>query len=705
MRALHLRTADVSVVLVAAGTGLPRIAHWGAVLGELSAADLDELARVTVPPVVSNTPDVPVQPSIVPTQAEGWLGSGGLRGHRDTGWTTPRFAVRDVAHESESVVEYDAIDEGAGLALRLRVELTREGLLRTRARLTNTGELPYTVDELTPVLAVPARATELLDLTGRHLRERSPQRSPFTLGTHLRESLRGRTGHDASTILAAGTPAFGFRSGEVWAVHVAWSGNHRALAERVPFGDAILAGGEALLPGEVRLAAGESYQTPWLYGSYGAGLDAVAARFHAFLRGRAQHPSSPRPVLLNVWEAVYFDHDLAALERLADLAAEAGVERYVLDDGWFRHRRDDTAGLGDWYVDEGVWPDGLGPLIDHVHARGMQFGLWFEPEMINLDSDLAREHPEWIMAPGDRLPVESRSQQVLNLSIPAAYEHVLARIDAILSEYAIDYVKWDHNRDLIEAATRATGAAAVHEQTLAFYRLLAELRQRHPALEIESCASGGGRVDLGVLELTDRVWTSDTIDALERQQIQRYTSLLVPPEMMGAHIGAERAHTTGRRHDLAFRAGTAVFGHLGIEWDLTEATAGQREELAGWIAFHRGVRALLHTGAVVHGDHPDPALTVHGVVAPDGSDALFALTAVTTGVAAPPRRVLLPGLDPAARYRVEIAGPAGVPAGTRMPPWLTPGPAVLPGAVLTTVGVEAPALFPEQLLLLRVTRI
>src|SRR5674476_1640428 len=198
-------------------------------------------------------------------------------------------------------------------------------------------------------------------------------------------------------------------------------------------------------------------------------------------------------------------------------------------------------------------------------ALGMQFGLWFEPEMVNLDSDLARAHPDWVMATGGRTPVPSRHQQVLNLGIPACFEHIRAAILAILDEYGIDYIKWDHNRDLIDAGTQPGGRAGVHAQTEAVYRLMDEIRAAHPGLEIESCSSGGSRVDLGILERTDRVWVSDCIDPHDRQQMMRWTQQLIPPEYMGAHIASGVSHTTGRSHDFGFRAATALFGHLGIE--------------------------------------------------------------------------------------------------------------------------------------------
>jgi alpha-galactosidase len=706
---LHLSAAGISLVLDVSGTGLPRVRHWGAALGALSDADLAALVLTGRAQTVSNTMDGPVDVAVLPEYAAGWLGTPGLRGHRDGTDFSPSFRVTDLRLETISAdqrVTVLAEDPAARLGLVLEIELTAAGLVRQRATLRNGGGSPYTVDGLLLTLPVPAHAVELLDLTGRHLRERSPQRGPFTLGTHLRDGRRGRTGTDATLILAAGEAGFGFRDGQVWAIHVAWSGNHRTLAERTPAGAGLIGGGELLLPGEQRLAPGRSYQTPWVYGSHGRGLDAVADRFHTHLRSRPGHPATPRPVTMNTWEAVYFGHRLDTLTALADAAAQVGAERFVLDDGWFRGRRDDHAGLGDWYVDADVWPAGLHPLIDHVRGLGMQFGLWVEPEMVNPDSELARAHPDWILAAGGRTPPESRFQQVLDLGRPEVYAYLLERLDALLGEYAIGYLKWDHNRDLVDAGHQPTGGAGVHRHTLAVYRLLDELRARHPGLEIESCSSGGGRVDLGVLERTDRVWASDTIDALERQQIQRWTAQLLAPELIGAHVGAPRAHTTGRVQTLDFRAGTALFGHFGIEWDLVAASPEDRVRLADWVAAYRELRKFLHSGRVVRADHHDPSTWVHGVVAPDASRAVYAIVQLTTAVHAPTGPVRLPGLDPDARYRLAPLPPGDVidgPAQSPLP-WWSSG-VELPGRVIAEVGVQAPTLHPERLVLIEAVRL
>ncbi|GAA3726501.1 alpha-galactosidase [Spinactinospora alkalitolerans] len=713
----HLRAAGVSLVLDLSGGFLPRVLHWGADLGALSRPALEDLRLARRPQPIGFSVDGPVPVAVLPEQSAGWLGTPGLVGNRGGADFSTAFRVREATlvadddrPDTGGRVVVRADDDTARLGLELTVELCPAGLVRQRATVVNRGASRFALDALDLTLPVPTAAVELLDFTGHHLRERSPQRTPFTQGLRVRENRTGRTGYDAAYLLVAGTAGFANRAGEAWGVHTGWSGNHRTFAERTFHAVSLLGSGELLLSGEVLLEPDASYTSPWQYGSYGDGLDDLSARFHRHLRARPRHPSTPRPVVVNTWEAVYFDHDLARLRELADAAAAVGAERFVLDDGWFGSRRDDRRGLGDWYVSDEVWPDGLGPLTDHVTGLGMQFGIWVEPEMVNEDSDLARAHPDWIMAAEGRLPGRARSQQVLDLARPEVFAHILERLDELLSTYPISYLKWDHNRDLVEAGHRTTGRAGVHDQTLAAYRLLDELRRRHPGVEIESCSSGGGRVDLAILERTDRVWVSDCIDALERQQIQRWTNALIPLELMGTHVGSGVAHTTDRRHVIDFRAGTALFGHFGIEWDITRADPDDAARLGEWVALYKELRPLLHSGTAVHADHPDPAYRVHGVVARDASEAVYAIVATATSELYPPGPVSLPGLDPDATYRVRPQAPGDVPDGNASRwgvdlPWWTPQGVHLSGRVLADVGLQAPVLFPERLVLLRATRV
>ena len=538
--------------------------------------------------------------ALLPEHAAGWFGRPGLSGHRlGTGGGHPA-AGRDWSpllrpaglEHGERWARAEAEDSTAGLRLVTEAEAVAGGAIRVRHTVVNTGHEPYQVNSLEVVFPLPGRVGEVLDFTGRQTAERIPQRHRLGDGLWLREGRRGHTGHDSATVVVAGVPGFGFGSGEVFGVHVAWSGNTVHRVERVPSGLGMIGGppgaaspgpqqrllpgvttiggGELLLPGEITLARGQSYTTPWVYlVASQDGLDGLSAQFHEYLRAQPAHPGPPRPVNLNVWEAVYFRHEFATLAALADRAASIGVERYVLDDGWFSGRRSDRAGLGDWQVDESVWPGGLHRLADYVRGLGMEFGLWMRG-----------------------------------------------------------------------------GAPAAHDQALAVYALLDRLRERFPAVEWESCAAGGGRVDLAMLERTECLWTSDMTDALARQPIQRWTGQLVPPEYLGAHVSAPFSHQTGRYMPLPLRCATALFGHLGIEWDITQADPGELADLADWIRLYKEQRALIHTGRVIRLDTPDDTAWMHGVVAADQSAALLSYVQLDQPRSDQPAALRVPGLDP-----------------------------------------------------------
>ncbi|GAB6856214.1 alpha-galactosidase [Microbacterium xylanilyticum] len=700
---LHLRGGGTSVVI--ALEPIPAIVHWGEDLGAVPAAALDGMALAARPQRVSGGLDATPVLTLLPTPGHGWLDTPGVEGHRNGQGTGIRWRLEDVGADASSA-EFALLDDEAGLRAVIELRVGTAGLLHQRITLRNIGATPFTVQRLATSFPVPWDAGEILDTAGRHLRERSPQRHAFTVGTHLRESRRGRPGAGSTLLLAAGQPGFGFERGRVHAIHVAWSGNKSLLAERVVTGEAFLAGGELYAPGEIVLGEGESIETPWVIGSWGDGLNELSARFHDELRARPQHPRRPRPVTLNTWEAVYFDHDLDRLTALVDAAAEVGAERFVLDDGWFRGRRDDTAGLGDWFVDEEVWPQGLTPLIDHVRAAGMEFGLWVEPEMVNPDSSLARTHPEWILRSRAELPASARQQQVLDLSRPDAYAYIAGRLHALLDEYPISYLKWDHNRDLVDAGSGPGGGSRVHAHTLAVYRLLDELTERHPGLEIESCASGGARVDLGILQRTHRIWTSDCTDPLERLDIQRYTGLAVPPELMGMHLTAPVVHSTGRAVELDLSGAVALFGHFGIEWDLTTLDPAQRAQVARWVALAKRVRPLVATGRVVHVDGTDPGIDVRGVVAGDRDHAVFTITQAATSLAYPPGRIRLPGLDVDRTYRVRLLAVSGEAhtAGQSPLAWAEDG-VLLTGAQLAVAGLRPPVQNPGRACVLELTAI
>lgn len=740
---VYMEQVGTGLGVLLPGRELPRIVHWGGPVADPSA--LLGAYDALPPQRVSGGLDRTAWPSIMPTQSEAWTGAPRLGISREGLEVYCRFRVESTDLGQEVVSSFvaqrahggdgpdsaelhvptltvKAADPDQGVGLIWHCQLLASGLVRQRMDLTNLDTArPLAVNRLELGFPLPPRAREILTTTGHHLRERSPQRQPLNVGRVERSTLVGRPDFDSSLLLCAGTPGFGFEDGSVRAIHLGWSGNGGLSAERIPAAPALIGGGEILMAGEMVLppASGpyqvpSAYTSPWLYGSWGRGLNRVAQRFHAHLR--SLHPefaARPRPVTLNTWEAVYFDHSYEKLAALADKAAQTGVERFVVDDGWFTGRRSDESSLGDWSIDAEVWPQGsrgLEALAARVHQLGMEFGLWFEPEMISPDSRVFRDHPDWVLKPLDsRLPVQGRSQQVMDLTNPQAYDQVFQAMDSLVSLLGIDYIKWDHNRYVIEARSPFSGRPAVHEQTEAVYRIMRDLKRRHEDLEIESCSSGGARIDLGILEYADRVWVSDCVDPVERADIQRYTSLLVPPEMMGEHVGDSPAHSTGRATSLQLRAAMAFFGHMGVEWDLLKVPQEQIDELGRWIAAYKEKRDLFRTGRLVHGDDFDPAARLDGIVAVDGSRAIYRFAQLTTSVNYPAQTVALPGLDPGANYRVRpldvCKSLAAVGNGQSPLTWWEDNGAVLPGAVLVDQGLRPPVIHPAEAVVFQVERI
>ena len=694
--------ADGVSAIIDLATGTPVVLHWGATLGKLNPVDLRKALQEGIPHADL---DVYQNPGVWREGARGYLGRPAVLGHRNGVDWSQQFDIVDVQSSANTLL-VTSKDARAGLEVSAKFELSATGILRISQSITNLGTENFALGELTTWLPLPDYISETVDFTGRWVKERQPQRREIQVGTWSREIREGRSGHDYTIVQLAMTKDADYQRGEVYSLGLQWSGNTRHVVERLSTGRTNIGAGELLLPGEVILAAGETYEAPTVAATYSSeGIDGITDRYYRWLRSRPNHPSNvrPRPLTLNVWEAVYMNHNLEKLTQLADVAKEIGVERFVLDDGWFGARRDDHAGLGDWVVAKEVWPNGLQPLIDVVKSRGMEFGLWFEGEMVNPDSDLYRAHPEWILHVEGRIPPEGRFQQVLDLTHQGAYDHILGQVDAILSEYDIAYIKWDHNRTLVEAAH--LGKAAVREQTKAIYRLFDELRLRHPGLEIESCSSGGGRIDLGMVEHADRFWTSDCNDALERQYIQRYTQFAIPPEMLGSHIGPTHSHTTHRVHALSLRAVSALFGHAGLEWDITECTPDEREYLKTWAAYYKANRSLLHTGKMVRVEQPDDVAFVHGVVAQDKSRALYAYVTLRAMKGQTPNVLRFEGLDSKATYRVKMVTPAGAPQYIHrgLPAWLDG--IELTGEALARTGVRPPILAPENAFLIELERI
>lgn len=533
-----------------------------------------------------NGMDVAVPSAVLlPVGGMGFFGWPAIAGHRDgadftlqfSNWTSDQIASRCVLSASDPV---------AKIEIEIHIDGHASGVVSMSMTFRNIGPSDYTLDRcMAGSFLLPAGKGELTSYTGMWGREFQTRKSDLPTALWMQENRRGRTSHDRYPTLFAevGDGTFGF--------HLGWSGNHALAIDTLDDGRRLVHLGELFEPGEMRLAPGEHYESPKAYASNGT------EAFHAFVRESVidwpDGEMKPRPVLLNTWEGNYFDHKISSLKAQADAAADIGIERFVLDDGWFGKRDDDTTSLGDWFIDPRKYPQGLGELVDHVTSLGMEFGMWFEPEMVNPESDLFQKHPDWVLQVQGRPLLQSRSQLVLDLTRSDVTDYLFERISDVLSANRISYIKWDMNRDLTHAGG-PDGKARTSAQTRAVYALMDRVRAEFPHVEIESCASGGGRIDLGVLQRTHRVWTSDCTDALERLEIQRGASALLPPELLGSHISASPNHQTHRCLSFSFRAIVALAYHLGVELNPLTLEADEAEELKSWIALHKRLRPLLH---------------------------------------------------------------------------------------------------------------
>ncbi len=552
----------------------------------------------------------------------------------------------------------------------------------------------------TSVLPIPGRMTELIGFTGRWADEFRRERINRFSGSYVRENKRGRTSHDSFPGIILVRPDTREKSGEAYGLHLAWSGNHIIRVDTLMDGRVMASMGALLFPGEIRLKAGETFQSPTIVAGYtGNGLSALSRQYHDHVRDELIRPevrNRPRPVHYNSWEAIYFDHDITKLKAMADKAASIGVERFVLDDGWFGSRRDTSSGLGDWVVSDTIYPEGLKPLIDHVTGLGMEMGIWFEPEMVNPNSDLFRAHPDWILHLHGKEQVPFRNQYVLDISRTEVADYLFKQIDAILSTHNIGYVKWDMNRDLNHPGN-AMGYAKPHAHVMALYELIERIKEAHPKVEIESCASGGGRPDFGILKHTDRVWTSDSNDAIDRQNIQRGASHFLPLNVLGSHVGPQQCHITGRSLSMGMRAATAMMGHMGTELNLLTEPEADLDELKDAIALYKKHRQLIHYGDQYRIDTPR-YINAMAIVSKDQTEAIYSIAFLTGYHNTHPIVLPFPGLKSSYNYKVNSIWPHDFKSSTILEEKELEKLGIggnFSGAILKNVGMQLPPSFPE----------
>ncbi len=704
MEDLRFDGGDTSLIIACAIGAPPFILHWGVRLSEGVTAQ--DIARLSTRQGGPGGADTPIAVSLALEAGLGLLAPPGVAAHRHgTDWGS-RFDVVSVTKTDNSAQIFCA---DARTSIRLRYDIAvdaQTGVVTISSTITNDGDDALDIaDMATACLPIPRTMTDLIGFSGRWSGEFQRERLARFSGSYCRENRRGRTSHDSFPAVIMCEATTGEATGSAYGLHLAWSGNHRVRVDSLSDGQVFASLGALLMPGEVRLGAGESFEAPAIIAAFSPnGLTGLSQNFHSHVRRNILRPATrakPRPVHYNTWEAVWFDHDVEKLKAIATQAAAIGVERFVLDDGWFGSRRNDLSGLGDWTVSDAVYPEGLTPLVDHVTSLGMEMGIWFEPEMVNPDSDLFRAHPDWVLEVKGLEQVPFRHQYVLDISRAEVADHLFTQIDGVLRTHRIGYIKWDMNRDLNHPGD-AGGRPRAHAQVTALYALIDRIRAAHPGVEIETCASGGGRPDLGILAHTDRIWTSDTNDALDRQSIQRGASFFLPLDVMGAHVGPSVCHQTGRRLSIEMRAATALMGHMGLELNLVTEPARDLAVLKEAIALHKKHRALLHNGTFFRLDMP-ASLNGVGVVAVDASEALYSLAFLSGHAETRPDRFRPRGLDPVQHYRVSLVWPSdwtsvSSPSVVEALDLCGEG-AVLSGEALMQIGMQLPLTNPETVLL------
>ena len=558
-------------------------------------------------------------------------------------------------------------DSVAGLRLTLFYTIfAKAGILARSAKIENYGKSTvYLERAMSLSLDLPDADYDMITLSGSWARERYLKTHHLQQGIQSVESLRGHSSHQQNPFLVLKRPNADEFSGDVMGISFVYSGNFLAQVQVDTYDTTRILMG--IHPDWFRwkLTEGDVFQTPETVIVYSQdGLNGMSQTFHQLYQKRLCRGvwrDQPRPILLNNWEATYFDFNEEKLLAIAEKAKSCGVELFVLDDGWFGKRRDDYAGLGDWYPAKELLPNGITGLSEKIDAMGLKFGLWFEPEMVNPDSDLYREHPDWALSIPDRNASLSRHQLVLDFSRGEVVDHIFEMMAKILRESKISYIKWDMNRSITECYSRALPAdqqgEVFHRYILGVYDLYERLIREFPHILFESCAGGGGRFDAGLLYYAPQTWTSDDTDAIERLKIQYGTSIAYPVSSMGSHVSAVPNHQLNRITPLKTRADVAYFGTYGYELDLNKLTEAEQEQVREYTQFMKDHRALLQFGTFYRLLSPfEGNDTAWMVVSQDKKEAILGCYRVLNRVNDSFTRVLLKGLDPEVKYTVSGKG-------------------------------------------------
>ncbi|ATU71462.1 alpha-galactosidase [Levilactobacillus brevis] len=557
-------------------------------------------------------------------------------------------------------------DRITGLALDLNYSIfPHQDVIVKSAKFTNPSSEKLVLNRaLSSQLDLPDANYDLIQFSGTWARERHLYRNPLRPGMQSISSLRMASSHQQNPFMMLARPQTTDEQGAVFGFNLVYSGNFLDAIEVDQYSTSRILTG--INPDEFgwNLAPQATFQTPEAILSYtSAGMNQLSQQMASFYQQHLVNPRfahEERPVLINNWEATYFDFNEAKLMTIVNQAKRLGIEMFVLDDGWFGHRDDDTTSLGDWFVDQRKFPDGIEHFSQAVHQQGMKFGLWFEPEMISVDSDLYQQHPDWLIHAPKSTSTPGRHQFVLDMARPEVVDYLFKLMSQMIESANLDYIKWDMNRYATEMfSSRLTSDQQLelpHRYILGVYQLYARLTQAYPNVLFESCASGGGRFDLGMMYYAPQAWTSDDTDAAERLLIQFGTSYGYPQAMMGAHVSAVPNDQMGRITSLKTRGAVAFFGDLGYELDITKMAPTELDQVKKQVAFYKRYRQLFQFGKFYRIDSPfvgDGNVTSWQVVSDDQKQAIAARYQLLNHPNAPYTRFYFKGLRPNQRYQIN----------------------------------------------------
>lgn len=585
--------------------------------------------------------------------------------------------------------------EDAASTLKLElyyVVFADRDVIARSARITNGGKEAVRLEKMmSACLELPNGSWEAIHFHGRHAMERRLERLPLMHGTMEVGSRRGTSSHQHNPGVILCSPDATEEHGGCYGLSLIYSGSFSMEIEMDQMDSVRAVCGINPEFFEYRLEPGEAFDTPQLMMTYsGSGLGRMSANFHSIIRHnlcRGKYKFARRPVLINNWEATYFDFNEEKILSIARQASELGIEMLVLDDGWFGSRDSDNAGLGDWFVNTDKLKGGLTDLVTGINGLGMKFGIWIEPEMVNEDSRLYREHPDWALTIPGRKPCRSRNQLVLDMSRSEVRDYVFDSIAAVLKSANVEYVKWDMNRSICDVYSavlpKERQGEVYHRYVLGIYDLMERFTSSFPNILFEGCSGGGGRFDPAILYYSPQIWCSDDTDGIERLEIQYGTSFFYPISAVGSHVSAIPNHQTGRRTPLATRGVVAMAGSFGYEMDLNLLTEDEKEAVKAQVEDYKKYYDLIHNGDYYRLASPqgDSGFTAWQFVSGDKTRTLLNLVITHVRANAPDLWFKLRGLDPEKRYRLEedgriYSGSALMNAGISIPMIMGDYPAV-----------------------------